>query len=124
MTQRTALLIRCKPEDAAQIHHYAAMERRPVSGYVLNVLDRILKVEDALWQKLGRMHFQALNRMPPRSRARRGATTPKTTILIRCSREEARRIRTAAERRETTISAFVTASLQRFWDLAKGRPTP
>jgi len=119
---RTALLIRCIPEDAAQIHHYAALERRTVSGYVLNVLDRTLRVEESLWQKLGQAHFLELNRMPDRLTARRRGHT--TTILIRCSREEARRIRTAAERREITISTFVTYSLRRFWVVAAGRSAP
>lgn len=39
---RTALLIRCTREEAERIHHEAKMERRTLSGYVLNaVMNRI-----------------------------------------------------------------------------------
>jgi|SRR5215471_11383918 len=123
MPQRTALLIRCQPEDAAKIRHYAAVERRTVSGYVLNVLDKTLKVEDSLWEKLGRyQHFQDLTRVAARFPHHFGAY--KTTFLIRCTREEAERIRVAAERRQLTISDFVMHSLQRFWSAAAGRQAP
>jgi|SRR5215469_4642704 len=122
MMQRAALLIRCITEEAVTIRHCAAVERRTVSGYVLNVLDKALKVEDSLWQQLGQSHFQDLHYVIASSQQRFGGD--RTTILIRCTRDEATRIRMAAEHRQITISAFVIHSLQRFWAVAKGRPAP
>ncbi len=41
-TKKAALFVRCTEEEAARIHHAAKMERRTVSGYVLNaVMNRI-----------------------------------------------------------------------------------
>jgi hypothetical protein len=41
-------------------------------------------------------------------------------MLLRCSLEEASRIRTAAERRQTSISGFVRRAVKRSWEVTEG----
>lgn len=120
MGNRTALLIRCSKEEADKIRAEAERERRTVSGYVLNVLARVLTVEESLYAKLYR--FQDVNRTLSRIPLR--APGPRTTVLVRCTIEEAKQIRMAAKRRQASISGFISHSLRRFWEVAKGRPTP
>lgn len=117
---RSALLIRCSETEAAMIRDRAALERRTVSGYILNVLDRILRTEDSLFQKLSRYESfnRTLGRAPTRSHG------PRTALLIRCTTAEANRIRTAAERRQIGMSDFVVHSLRQFWTVAAGRLSP
>src|SRR5262249_21645727 len=103
MPARAALLIRCSTEEAAKIRHEAAHEHRTIGGYVLNVLERSLQLEDSLFHKLTR--FRDLNRVLSRLPTR--APGPRTAFLFRCSAVDAQRIRIAAERRQTTISGFV-----------------
>jgi len=45
-------------------------------------------------------------------------------LLIRCSAEEARRIRAAAKRRDTTMSGFVLSTLRRAWEVRESSPLP
>lgn len=114
---RTALLIRCSIEEARQIRDGAQLERRSVSGYVLNVLDRALRTEELLFARLhhGPDLNQTLSRMP------RVVPGPRTVVFVRCTVHEAERIRTAARRRDTTISGFVLHSIRRAWNVA-GHP--
>ncbi len=40
--KKTAILLRCTPEEAAMIRHAAAHERRTLSGFILNaVMNRL-----------------------------------------------------------------------------------
>jgi len=40
--KKTAILLRCTPEEAALIRHAAATERRTLSGFILNaVMNRL-----------------------------------------------------------------------------------
>jgi|SRR5215831_15743267 len=114
MADRTALIISCTREQAATIHQRADLERRTLSGYVLRILMRWLDLEERLigiQQETGRplTAYQPV-RFPG----------PKTTMLLRCSKEEAHRIRVGAKRRGTTISWFVLHSLALSWS-AKDR---
>jgi hypothetical protein len=44
MAKKTAILIRCTPEEADLIRHAAANERRTLSGFVLNAVMNRIKV--------------------------------------------------------------------------------
>ena len=109
MADRTALIISCSREQAANIHLRAEAERRTVSAYVLRILMRWLDLEERLvgiQQDSGRPLTAYQPVRFPGSR---------TTMLIRCSKEEAHRIRIGAKRRGTTISWFVLHSLALCW---------
>lgn len=82
-----------------------------MSGYLLHVLERSLWIEE----KYGRPLVTLLA-------AQRGTgirpVRPKSTratTLLRCSVDEATRIRVAAKRRQMSISEFVVFSLRRYW---------
>lgn len=104
-TRRTSLIIRCRREDAQTIYREAAAQRRNVSGYLLHVMERSLWVE--------KISLLGLTQIP-------GATIfenlgARTAIHLRCTAEEANRIREAAKRRLLSISKFVVFSLHRQW---------
>lgn len=119
MAQRTALLIRCSVEEARKIRAEAELETRTVSGYVLNIMARALRIDDKL---AAIIHDSNLNRTLARLPLR--VPGPRTAILVRCSMDEAKKIRAAAARRDATISGFVLHSLRSAWRVAAGRPTP
>jgi uncharacterized protein (DUF1778 family) len=111
MSERTAFLIRCSKGEAATIRNEAKLERRAINNYVLNIVERTLEIEESL---------SAI----PRSRRALyfGPTHPsggRTAILIRCSTDEAARIRAAAKRSGTTISDYVLHVLRRAWTAKK-----
>ena len=95
MSDRTALTISCSQEQAAAIHQRAGRERRTVCAYVLRILMRWLELEE----RLVRQQERPLTAYHPVS-----PSGKRTTMLIRCSEEEAQRIRAAAKRRCTIIS--------------------
>src|SRR5215471_19310825 len=105
---RTAILISCSEEEATKIRTRAEFDFRGVSAYVLNIVLRAVELDEKL---LGQFHklspLPAAIRVPGR----------RTAVLIRCSDEQAFRIRAAAKRRSTTISRFVLNSLNRNWDV-------
>ena len=111
MPIRTAILIHCLKEEAAQIRQRARLDRRTVSGYVLNIVMSAVAFEQRLYIRLN--GFRTLNNTLARHIAR--PTGLRTTMLLRCSTEEAKKIRIAAERRETTVSGFVVDCLRRSW---------
>jgi hypothetical protein len=80
---------------------------------MLTILDGSLRVEESLLAKLS--HYQQLNRIL--SRKPIPSAGPRTAVLLRCSTQEADRIRVAAQRRETSISGFVLHSLHRAWQV-------
>ena len=114
MSDRDAILIGCLKEDATQIRERAKLDRRNVSSYALSIVMRCVEFEERLFQKLSR--FDELNRAIARRAILR--TGPKTTLMIRCSKEDAKRIRTAAGRRQMSISAFVRQCLRRSWSVS------
>src|SRR5215469_5717071 len=109
MSDRTALIISCSQEVAARIHQRAASERRTVSAYVLRILMRWLDLEERLVvrQEEGGRPLTLYHPVRPSGK--------RTTMLLRCSKEEAQRIRTGAKRRCTTISWFVIYTLALSW---------
>lgn len=109
MSDRAALIISCSRQQAATIHQRAELERRTVSGYVLRILMRWLDLEErlAVIQQEGGRLLTALQPVRPSGK--------RTTMLVRCSKEEAHRIRAGAKRRCTTISWFVIHALSLSW---------
>lgn len=109
MSDRTALLISCSQEQAATIRQQAEFERRTLSAYVLRIVLRWLDLEDRLlvMQQEGGRRLSAYQPVRPTGR--------RTTILVRCSKEEAQRLRVGAKRRSTTISWYVLHTLSLSW---------
>ena len=98
------------------IRREAEAERRTVSGYLLSILDRAVRLEESLFSKMVR--YNALNRVL--MRVPKIAPGPRAALLLRCSAEEADRIRRAARRREISISNFVIQAVRRVWTV-KGK---
>ena len=109
MSDRTALIISCTEEQAAAIHQRAELERRTISAYVLHIVMRWLNLEDRLlvMQHQGGQRLTAYQPVRPPGK--------RTTILLRCTKKEAHRIRAGAKRRCTTISWFVLYTLSLSW---------
>jgi hypothetical protein len=114
---RTALLINCSQQQAKTVRDEATREHRTVSGYVLHIVLRSIDFEDSLFSR-----HRSLTSLPPPHPER--LERPRTTVLIRCSAEEARRIRAAAKRRDTTMSGYILSTLRRAWDVRERNPLP
>lgn len=107
--RRTSLLIRCSIEDAQMIRTEAATQHRNVNGYLLYVLERSMWIEQRfLAGYSGAVQTPAI----PRSVSRKA-------IHLRCTIDEADRIRNAAQTRFLSISNFVVFSLHRHWRAAE-----
>ena len=107
--KRTGLLIHCSVEEAAVIREQAHIQYRPVSNYILNIVMRSLHLEE--------MRI-SMGRPQDRPRRRRSLGL-RTTMLIRCSHEEAAEIRRASKHKGMTISDFVLRFLRRSWEVAQ-----
>jgi hypothetical protein len=114
---RRAILVSCLTEEADQIRKRARLDRRTVSGYILVILMKSVAYQEDLSSKLQvPSQFDSMGNLlwkPPR--LPRG---PRTTILLRCSAEENKRIRLAAARRVMTVSGFIRQCLRRWWQAA------
>src|SRR4029077_2503045 len=99
---------------AGTIREDAAAERRSVSAYFLTIVVRSLEAEEALSARV-RYSLHGWNRNLSQARVRMPG--PRTAILVRCSIDEATRIRAAAARRQITISGFALHSLRRAWNV-------
>lgn len=96
----------CSEDQADLVRRRSTAERRSMSAYVLNILMRKLELEEPLRPSLPRRSaWQKPSRQPG----------PRTTFLVRCSVEEATRIKAAAAARSWTISSFVLDALERSW---------
>ena len=111
---RTSLLIRLSPEDAARIRQEASSEYRSLSGYLLLRLQRSLQSEETF----GTEHLKSI--LSRQARAFIGLQDKKlhTAVHLRCTVEEAGRIREYAAKRQLSISDFVVFSLRRQWQAA------
>jgi uncharacterized protein (DUF1778 family) len=107
-SRRTSLLLRCSPEDAARIRNQAAQEHRSVAGYLLFVLERNLAIEE-------KYHDGYTPLMVVHVQDERSVREERTAIHLRCSVEQADRIRRAAARRQLSISKFIVFALRRSW---------
>jgi uncharacterized protein (DUF1778 family) len=116
MSDRTALLIYCSQEEFEKIHTMAEIEHRTLSGYVLNIVMRAVTFEEAIYAGAD------LSRLVKRAFIKPVLLSPgpRTNMLLRCSRDEAVRIRTAAQRRQTSISGYVRMALKRSWSITDG----
>jgi uncharacterized protein (DUF1778 family) len=107
---RAALLIRCSREEAAAIRNQAAAEHRSVSGCMLYVLERSASLEER-FAPAPRLYAAA------QRAASRAAQQPheRAALLLRCTSQQAQRIRAVAARRGMSISQFVLFSFHRHW---------
>lgn len=119
MLRRTALLIRCSTGEATTIRDQARTERRTISSYLLNIVVRSVEIEErieGMWvtsPAFRKMTAEAFRDLPRPLR-------PRTAVLVRCSMEEASRIRAAARRKRITISGYVLHCFRR--SLSSSRP--
>jgi hypothetical protein len=108
---RSVLMISCSQEEATNVREKAALQRRTISAYVLKIVLRTVQLDEQLfgnYHRLAPLDFSGL----------RAKVHPRTVMLIRCSTEEATRIRLAAKRRDATISGYVLLCLRSSWHLA------
>lgn len=123
---RTSLLIRLSQEDASRIHRESSSEYRSLSGYLLRVLQRSFRIEDAVSQQVRALWSMqdARRQAEVRARATIGPQNKKlhTAVHLRCTVEEAAKIRKYAARRHLSISDFVIFSLRRLWQTLEQAP--
>ena len=106
MGVRAAIIVSCSKHEAELVRQESARERRSMSGHVLNIVTRWLSVEERVRaERRLKLHFPEYTREPG----------PRTTFLLRCSREEAAPIKSAAGIREWTTSAFIIHVLRQSW---------
>jgi hypothetical protein len=79
---------------------------------VLNIAMRHAAMDEKLLHQYGK-----LRRLVDSEFTQRPAG-PRTTMLLRCASQESARIRTAAKRRNMTISGFVLYALRCSWHVA------
>src|SRR5215475_9793888 len=108
---RTSLLIRLSHKDAARIRKEAASEHRSLSGYLLHVLERRFSIEEKL--TLGASG--PMSYLQTRTTLGEQVKALHTAVHLRCTVDEAARIRKYAARRQLSISDFVVFSLRRRW---------
>lgn len=105
MSRRAALSINCSESQAIRVRENAERERRTISGYVLNVTLRAVIIQEKYFSRIARLMPYPVVRPPG----------PRTCLLVRCSAEEAKRIRTAAKLRQMTMCSYVLHCLERSW---------
>jgi hypothetical protein len=112
---RSVLMISCSKEEAGTIRGKAEFQRRTISGYVLKIVLRAVQLDERLYEsyrRLAPLNFSLLGNKP----------RPRTVMLIRCSSQESARIRSAAKRRDVTISSYVLYCLRCSWQIADAFP--
>ena len=106
----TSLLIRCSREEATKIRNEALRDHRSVSSYLLYLLERNLVIEEKYTDGPLSRFVQPLGRdtdgLPTKDR---------TAVHLRCSFDQADRIRRGAAKRQMSISSFVVFALRRSW---------
>jgi uncharacterized protein (DUF1778 family) len=104
-SSRASIIVRCSFEQAAKIRHFAAVGRRTVAGYMLSILERNLTIDETF-----HAYTQAMI-----AHRQIGGLGQRTAIHLRCSSEEADRIRRAAAAGKMSLSLFVVFVLERSW---------
>ena len=107
----TSLLINCSGNEAEQVRKRAVLQRRTVSGYVINIVMRAIEFSNGLVSSLGKPAYFKL----PQGKRVKGVA-PRTTLRVYCAADESKRIRGAASQRKMTISGFVLSCLRRSWE--------
>lgn len=115
MPVRAAIIISCTINEADTMRHQARLQHRTVSGYILNILMRAVEFQEMALERWGRPEVSRLTY----SKRAPGA---RTTVLLRCSMKEARRIRAAAKKRGETVSGYVLHAIRRSWKIAQVVP--
>jgi hypothetical protein len=108
-------MISCSKEEARTIRGKAEFQRRTISGYVLKIVLKAIQLDERLYEnyrRLAPLNFSLFGSKP----------RPRTVMLIRCSSQEAARIRSAAKRRDLTISGYVLYCLRASWQVADAFP--
>ncbi len=113
MAGRTALLSNCSQSQAEKVRETALRERRTLSGYVLNIVLRAVDTEERFFA-----HIKRLGPLPSIRSA-----GPRACLLVRCSVEEARRIRATAQRRHMTMCGYALYCVERSWQVENIPPT-
>jgi uncharacterized protein (DUF1778 family) len=104
-SDRNAILLCCSREELRTLHEQAHLERRTLSAYVLNIIMRVVQLDEKLSSHVGELARD----YPARPAG------PRTKVLLRCSRQEGNRIQQAAKNRGTTVSTFVMQALRNSW---------
>ena len=111
---RTALLLRMTRDEAEKVRSEAAKRGDKINTYVLRAAMHAA-VDDGLFSRIDGCWSGEL------PRPIRPSSGPKTALLIRCTAEEAAKIREAASRSEMTIVGFLRHSLRTSWEAEKKR---
>ena len=121
------MLINCSQKEAKRIREIAARQRRTISGYVLNIVLKAIRFDESLThlravggdEKLSvrDIEFYGLGGFSTRPHG------PRTTMLLSCSMEDAKKIRDTAKRKETTMSGLVLHALSLAWSIPDGKTT-
>ena len=119
MATRSAILISCSVQEAGIVRERAAQERRGISSYVLNILMRAVELQEKLRAQRKQFGLSDQDRVKMAFRS----PGPRSVFLLRCSVEEARRIRRVAKTRDRTISGFVLSTLQLSWHAKDRAPS-
>ena len=100
---RTAILISCLKEEADQIRQRAKGERRPVSSYLLHNVMLCVEFEERLASRLLACQSAINLQLARRPNLPRGH---RTTIMLRCSVQDGRRIRSCLRRCWSVSDAY------------------
>jgi hypothetical protein len=106
MAGRATILISCTRHEAQEMRARAKAQSRTLSATVLKVVLRGVEFEDRMFEEFHRARPLP---PPPPNRER------KVAVHLRCSIQEARRIRVAARRRGATISGYILYFLRYAW---------
>jgi len=127
MGNRAALLIHCSKDEAEKIREMAKLQRRTISGYVFFIVMRAVQ----LGENLTHMRAAGIDEVPfahvieafgLSNIPSKNPPGPRTTMLLWCSKDEAKRIRIVAAIRGMTISRFVLHTLACSWRIADAFP--
>jgi hypothetical protein len=107
---RTSLLVRCSVGEADRVRLEAKNGRRRISAHVLYIVMRAVDIEELS----SRPKLDGPDGLPHPSSPPLG---PRTALLVRCTIEEAGRIREAAQRANLSVNAFILRCLNMAWDI-------
>ena len=105
------MLLHCSIEEATQVRCHAQLEYRNVSAYMLRLVMNAVRMDEKFAPGPGGFRDVMISGKWKRT----GEKKPRTTMLLRCSPEEARLIREAAARRGLPMSEYVFRALRRSW---------
>ena len=110
MRDGSMILMRLSQAESDLIHERAKDGRQTISGYVLKVVLGYVALDENYLAKFTRgVPYFAPMKRPIK------VIGPRTTFLVRCSRDESHRIRAAAKRRDATITGYILSALRRTW---------